>query len=290
VPSGWSVEPASVPVSFAKKGDEAHATFRVTPPAAQTTAALTAEVQMPNGARISESLTTIDHPHIPAQRVFSESAAKGVRVDVRKRGTRIGYIMGPGDEVPEGLRQIGYDVTLLTDADLDHGDFRGYDAVVTGVRAYNTRRSLVAAFPKLLSYVQNGGTLVEQYNTLAELLIAAPGPYPFKITHDRVTVEEAPVKFLKPDHPLLTVPNRITESDFDGWIQERGLYFTSDWDPRYETVIECHDPGESEKPGGALYARYGKGVFVYTCYDWFRELPAGVPGAYRLFANLVSAK
>lgn len=289
-PAGWKVEPASIPVTFARKGDETRATFRITPAAAEQTAAVVAEVDLPNGTRISQSLTTIDHPHIPAQRVFSDAAAKAVRVDVKKRGARIGYIMGPGDAVPEALRQIGYDVTLLTDADVERGDFSSYDAVVTGVRAYNTRQSLLLGFPKLLAYVQNGGTLVEQYNTLAELLIAAPGPYPFKITHDRVTVEEAPVRFLKPDHPLLNVPNKITEADFNGWIQERGLYFTSDWDPRYETVIESHDPGESDKPGGELYTRYGKGVFVYTCYDWFRELPAGVPGAYRIFANLVSAK
>lgn len=290
VPSGWSVEPESIPINFARKGDEVRETFRVTPSAAEGTVSMVAEVQMPDGQRISQSLTTIDHPHIPAQRVFSEAAAKGVRINVRTRGSHIGYIMGPGDEVPAALRQIGYDVTLLSDAEIERGDFAKYDAIVTGVRAYNTRNSLLLGFPKLMAWVQNGGTLVEQYNTLADLLVKEPGPYPFKITHDRVTVEEAPVTFLKPDHPLLNEPNKITQSDFDGWVQERGLYFTEDWDPRYETVIACHDPGEPERPGGELYARYGKGVFIYTCYDWFRELPAGVPGAYKLFANLVSAR
>jgi len=289
-PSGWKVEPASVPVSFARTGDETRVSFRVTPPAAEGTVSLVAEVELPGGKRVSKSLSTVDYPHIPAQRVFGDAAAKAVRIDVKKRGSRIGYIMGPGDEVADALRQIGYDVTLLSDADLDRGDFSRYDAIVTGVRAYNTRKRLVVAQPKLMQYVENGGTLVVQYNTLADLLVSAPGPYPFKITHDRVTVEEAPVRFLKPDHPLLNAPNKITSADFDGWLQERGLYFTSNWDPRYETVIESHDPGESEKPGGELYARYGKGVFIYTSYDWFRELPAGVPGAYRLFANLVSAR
>src|SRR5207253_951579 len=207
-----------------------------------------------------------------------------------KRGTKVGYVMGPGDEVADALRQIGYDVTLLTDAELERGDFGKYDAIVTGVRAYNTRKRLRLAQPNLMNYVQNGGTLVVQYNTLQELLIESPGPYPFKITNERVTVEEAPVRFVHPDHPLLNSPNKITAADFSGWVQERGLNFTNNWDPRYQTVLASNDPGESEKEGGELYARYGKGVYVYTSYSWFRELPAGVPGAYRLFANLVSAK
>ena len=289
-PSGWKIDPASAPVSFAKKGEEARVTFRVTPPSGETTAALTADVELPSGKKVSKSITTIDYPHISAQRVFSDAAAKAVRVNVKKRGSRIGYIMGSGDEVPDALRQMGYDVTLLSDADLERGDFAKYDAVVTGVRAYNTRKRLKGAHPKLLDYVKNGGTLVVQYNTLQELVVESPGPYPFKIGNERVTVEEAPVRFLKPDHPLLNVPNKITPADFDGWVQERGLNFTRDWDPQYETPIATNDPGEPEKPGGELYARYGKGVYIYTCYDWFRELPAGVPGAYKLFANLVSAK
>jgi LmbE family N-acetylglucosaminyl deacetylase len=289
LPNGWTATPTSSPVIFGKKGDEARAPFTVTPTAAEMTGAIGAEVDLPSGRKISTSITTIDYPHIPAQRVFGDATAKAVRVNVKKRGSRIGYIMGPGDEVAEALRQIGYEVTLLTDADLERGDFARYDAIVTGVRAYNTRKRLKLAQPKLLEYVNNGGTLVVQYNTLQELLIDSPGPYPFKITNDRVTVEEAPVRFVHPDHPLLNTPNKITAADFNGWVQERGLYFTNNWDPHYETVLATNDPGESEKEGGELYARYGKGVYVYTSYSWFRQLPAGVPGAYRLFANLVSA-
>jgi len=281
VPKGWSVTPESVPVSFKAQGDEVRATFTVTPPAGESEGVAQAS---------APSLTDIEYPHIPAQRVFGDGTAKLIRIDVKKRGTRIGYIMGSGDEVPEGLRQIGYEVNILTDDDLERGNFAGYDAIVAGVRAFNTRKRLKLDMPKLLEWVKNGGTLVVQYNTTAGLLIESPGPYPFKITSDRVTVEEAPVTFLKPDHPLLTTPNKITQHDFEGWVQERGLYFTNDWDPKYETVISSHDPGESDKPGGELYTRYGKGVFVYTSYDWFRELPAGVAGAYRLFANIVSAK
>ena len=291
-PSGWRVEPASRDAKFDQKGDEARLTFDVTPPAADSTASLTAEVELPGGKKIASRLTDIDYPHIPPQRVFGDAAAKIVRADIRKRGTKIGYIIGSGDDVAEGLRQIGYDVTLLSDADLERGDFSGYDAIVAGVRAYNTRRVMPHAHEHLMQYVQNGGTYVVQYNSTnpQALLVDPPGPYPFKVTNERVTVEGAPVKLIDPANPLFTTPNKITAADFNGWVQERGLYFTADWDPRYTTVMETHDPGESEKPGGELVTRYGKGVFIYTAYAWFRQLPAGVPGAYRLFANLVSAK
>jgi hypothetical protein len=215
-----------------------------------------------------------------------------VRVNVKKVGNRVGYIMGAGDDVPSALRQVGYDVTLLTDDDLDRGDFAKYDAIVTGVRAYNARPRMRLAHPKLMEYVKNGGNLVVQYNSTnpQPLLVDVPGPYPFKVSTDRVTVEEAPVRFVHPDSPLLNIPNKITQSDFSGWVQERGLNFVRDWDPQYQTVLASNDPGEPEKEGGELYAHYGKGTFVYTSYAWFRQLPAGVPGAYKMFVNLVSAK
>lgn len=288
-PESWKVEPASFPLAFSKKGDEAHATFKVTPAVAEGSGVIAAEVSLPNGKTWQLGLTTIDYPHIAPQRVFGDATAKAVRVNVKKRGSRIGYIMGSGDDVAEALRQIGYDVTLLTDADLERADFAKYDAIVAGVRAYNTRKRLKLAQPRLLDYVKNGGALVVQYNTLQELQVEAPGPYPFKISNDRVTVEEAPVRFVHADHPLLNVPNKITQKDFEGWVQERGLNFTQNWDPKYTTILASNDPGESEKEGGELFAAYGKGAFVYTAYSWFRQLPAGVPGAYKLFANMVSA-
>ena len=289
-PESWKVEPQSTEVKFAAKGEETRVTFNVTPPVTETTGVVSAEVELPNGGKWAYGVTNIEYPHISAQRVFGDSAAKVVRVNVKKRGSHIGYIMGPGDDVAEALRQIGYEVTAITDADLERGDFAKYDTIVTGVRAYNTRKRLKVAQPKLLDYVRSGGTLVVQYNTLQDLAVDAPGPYPFKISNERVTVEEAPVRFVKPDHPLLSVPNKITQADFKDWVQERGLNFPQTWDPQYETVLSSNDPGESEKQGGELYARYGKGVFIYTSYAWFRQLPAGVPGAYKLFANLVSAK
>ena len=292
VPQGWSAEPASLPVTFAAKGDEAHVTFRVTPPKGEQTATLAAEVELAGGKKLLMGVNDIQYPHIPYQRVFGDSVAKLVRVDLTKKGSRIGYIMGAGDDVADALRQVGYDVTLLSDADLERGDFAKYDAIVTGVRAYNTRKPLRLVHPKLMEYVKNGGTLVVQYNSTSPqpLLIKSPGPFPFTVSNERVTVEEAPVTLLKPDHPLLNVPNKVRADDWNGWVQERGLYFTKDWDPQYETLIASNDPNEAAKAGGELYARYGKGVFIYTSYAWFRQLPAGVPGAYRLFVNLVSAR
>jgi LmbE family N-acetylglucosaminyl deacetylase len=292
LPEGWTSNPASAAVSFAKKGEEAKATFQVKPPAGESNALLHVEVETADGKKVDVGLTNVDYPHIPAQRVFSDATAKLVRADIKKRGTRVGYVMGAGDEVPTALRQVGYDVTLLTDDDLDRGDFARYDAIVTGVRAYNARPRMRLAHPKLMEYVKNGGTLVVQYNSTnpQPLLVDVPGPYPFKVTTERVTVEEAPVRFVHPDSPLLNVPNKITQSDFNGWVQERGLNFVKDWDPQYQTVLASNDPGEPEKEGGELYAHYGKGTFVYTSYAWFRQLPAGVPGAYKMFVNLVSAK
>jgi hypothetical protein len=288
----WRSEPASTVVTFAKKGDEAHATFMVKPPKNEMTAYLAAEAETADGRKVDVGITNIDYPHIPSQRVFGEATAKLVRVEVKKTGSRVGYIMGAGDDVPTALRQIGYDVTLISDDDLDRGDFAKYDAIVTGVRAYNTRPRMRLAHPKLLEYVKNGGTLVVQYNSTnpQPLLVDVPGPYPFKVTSERVTVEEAPVRFTHPDSPLLNVPNKINAADFDGWVQERGLYFVKDWDPQYQTVLSSNDPGEPAKEGGELFAHYGKGTFVYTSYAWFRQLPAGVPGAYKMFANLVSAR
>jgi LmbE family N-acetylglucosaminyl deacetylase len=290
VPAGWSVSPASIPVEMKEKGEEQRVTFTLTPPAgaAQGTAQLRAKATLANGKTLSNSLTSIDYPHIPAQRIFGESAARLVRVDVKKKGDRIGYVMGSGDDVPDALRQIGYQVDLITDEELTSGDLARYGAIVMGVRAYNTRNILKIAQPRLIKYAENGGTVVVQYN-VNNGLVTDPGPYPFKVSSDRVTVEEAPVTMLAPDDPVLNTPNRIVPEDWNGWVQERGLYFTQDADPRYRKVIESHDPSETPKPGGELVAKVGKGTFVYTSYAWFRQLPAGVPGAYKLFTNLVSA-
>ena len=288
VPNGWKVEPASANITFAGKGDEQRATFNVTPPAGEENGALLAELTA-GDATVGVGIHDIDYPHIPAQRILGDAVSKLIRAEIKHNGSRIGYIMGSGDDVPNILRQVGYDVELVSDADLDRGDFSKYDAVVTGVRAYNTRTRLKLAHEKLMKYVQDGGTMVVQYNTNGgDLSVESPGPYKFKLSRDRVTVEEAPIKLLAPTNPLLTTPNKITAKDFEGWVQERGLYFAGEWDPQYTTVLASNDPGEPEKPGGELYAKYGKGTFVYTSYAWWRQLPAGVPGAIRAFVNLVS--
>jgi len=290
LPEGWKGAPDSQPVAFGARGDDAHVQFTVTPPAGQTIGTIEAVVTTPDGKSYSEGMTTIEYPHIPAQRVFSDARSRAVRIDLHHKGGRIGYIMGPGDDVPEALREAGYNVTLLADDDLERGDLSRYDAIVAGIRSYNTRRVLRTAQARLMKYVENGGTMVVQYQTMnAGIIVASPGPYPFTISNERVTVEEAPVRLLAPDDPILTTPNRITAADFDGWVQERGLSFANKWDSHYRTILESHDPGEGEKPGGMLVARYGKGTYIYTAYAWFRQLPAGVPGAYKLFMNLVSA-
>ncbi len=292
LPSGWRGDPAETPFHLSEVGEHATLHFRIQPPERPADGLLRAVAHV-NGHRIAAGLEEIAYPHIEPVIVFPPAESRLVRADVRLLARRVGYVMGAGDEVPEALRQMGCEVTLLGEADLVRGDFARFDAIVTGVRAYNVRPDLRASHRRLLEYVARGGTLVVQYNTLEGGPASRPlpelGPYPFRIGRERVTVEDAPVQFPNPDHPLLRVPNRITPADFEGWVQERGLYFASEWDPRYETLLVSQDPGEKPLAGGTLAARYGQGVYIFTAWAWFRQLPAGVPGAYRVFANLISA-
>jgi len=289
--AGFSASPAEVPFAFTARGEERTLLFTVTPPsgADATAAATIAAEAVVNGKVFSKGVVRVDYPHVSLQTLFPPAEARVLRLDVKAPQAPVGYVMGSGDEVPDALRQMGFTVTLLSDDELENGDLSRYAAIVTGIRAYNTRPRLKLAETRLMDYVERGGTVVAQYNTTGDLVTEQLGPWPFKLSRDRVTVEEAPIRFLNPSSSLLTFPNRLKPADFDGWVQERGLYFAGTWDPRYETVIESHDPGESEKPGGLLFAKHGKGAFVYTGYSFFRQLPAGVPGAYRLFVNLVSA-
>lgn len=289
VPAGWRSEPASAAFRLEKAGEESVVRFEVTPKATGDTATLRAVASV-GGREIDRGLLVIDHPHIPAQTLFPKAETRAVRLDLATVGHRIGYVMGAGDDVPEALRQMGFEVSLLSDADLE-GDLARFDAVVLGVRAYNTRPRLAELNTRLLAYVEHGGTLVAQYNTAgSDLAVASPGPFPFQLSRDRITEEDAVLSFVRADHPLLTTPNRITAADFEGWVQERGLYFPNPWDPRYETVLSGNDSGETPMASSILYARHGKGVYIYTGLSFFRQLPAGVPGAVRLFANLVSAR
>jgi hypothetical protein len=283
------------PFDLTEAGQQATVRFEVTPPGRPSAADATAVAQVGNET-LSAGVQIIDYPHIPPQTLQPPASCRLVRTDVRVLSKRVGYIMGAGDEVPDALRQIGCDVTLLGSDDLAGGDLGRFDAIVTGVRAYNTRPDLRANQHRLLDFVSSGGTMVVQYNVLEggfgggnPRLPDRIGPYPIRLSRDRITVEESPIEVLKSEHPLLTTPNRITSDDWAGWVQERGLYFATEWDPRYEAVISSHDPGEKPLGGGLLFTRFGKGVYVFTAYSWFRQLPAGVPGAYRIFANLLSA-
>ncbi len=288
MPAGWAATPAGAPFSLKEKGDEATVTFDVVPPGTAGTVTLAAEADL--GARtVSRELVRVDYPHIPVQTLFPPAEVKAVRLDVtRGKAGAIGYVMGSGDDLPGGLRQLGYTVTLLSDDDLETADLSRFTAIVAGIRAYNTRPRLKVLNRRLLDYVEKGGRYVVQYQTTNDLVVDAFGPYPFKLSRERVTVEEAPVTAVP--NAVLAGPNRIAAADFDGWVQERGLYFAGTWDAKYETPLSSHDPDEPERKGGLLVARYGKGTFTYTGYAFFRQIPAGVPGAIRLFVNLLEAK
>lgn len=288
-PVAFYADKTVIPFSFSEKGQESIHTIKIRPPSTPMTKTLTADVEL-SDRKPGRSVSRIEYDYIPIQTLSPVAEAKFVRVRIEKTGSNIAYIMGSGDNVPEALEQIGYKVTLLSDDDLENANLQAYDAIVTGIRAYNTRDRLKYANKRLLAYVKNGGTMVVQYNTAHRLVTQDLGPYPFKLSRDRVTKEDAPMEFLAFDHPIFRAPNQILQMDFQKWVQERGLYFPGEWDRKYTALLSSRDPGESAKKGALLYAAYGKGVYIYTGISFFRQLPAGVPGAYRLFVNLLSAR
>ncbi|MCU1327602.1 MAG: LmbE family protein [Bryobacterales bacterium] len=290
-PAGWKALPASQTFKTGALGEERELGFDITPPAAESTAKVRAVASV-GGREVSVGMFTLDYPHISVEVLFPPSELRVVRADIKVTSKNIGYIMGAGDEVPEAIRNLGVQVTMLSEADLVKGNLSQYDAIVAGVRAYNVRPDLRANHARLMEYVNNGGTFVVQYQS-AGAGSENIGPYKITIPNGngfRVTVEDSPVAFPHVDSRLLQYPNRITSKDFEGWVQERALLFPTEWDPKYETVLSAADPGEKPMEGGTLWTHYGKGVYVFTNYVWFRQLPAGVPGAYRIFANLLSAK
>lgn len=287
LPSGWTSSPERVPVRLRAGEADTTVTFTVTPGAGPAAAAVGATIELESG-RHGARLVRLDYPHVPVQTLLPPAEARLVRTDLRIAGRAAGYVMGSGDQGAEALEEMGYEVAMLDDDDLEHADLSRYDVIVVGVRAYNTRPRLRVLNRRLLDYVAAGGRMVVQYQTAEQSLQDRLGPFPFRISRERVTVEEAPVTMPKPDHPVLVSPNRIGDADFAGWVQERGLYFASPWDERYEAPLSSHDPGEPARDGGLIVARHGRGTFLYTGYAFFRQLPAGVPGAWRLFANLVS--
>ncbi|HQU52164.1 MAG TPA: PIG-L family deacetylase [Saprospiraceae bacterium] len=288
VPDGWRVDPVEQPFTIERKGGEARFKFLVTPPDHPVVDEVEAYVMIGED-RYARSWQQISYDHIPTQTVTQPSVARLVRMDAHRIGQRIAYIMGAGDEVPKYLEQLGYSITTISENQIDHNLLSNYDAAILGIRAYNTVDKLAFQMPELFQYVNNGGTLIVQYNTTSGLKVNEYGPYPLTLSHDRITEEDAKPQFLAPEHPVLNVPNQITMADFDGWVQERGLYFPSEWDKAYTPILRFKDSGDNNATDGALLvAPYGKGYFVYTGLSFFRELPAGVPGAYRLFANLIA--
>ncbi len=288
-PQGWRVEPASQPFALKDKGQEQTLRFQLYPPAQQSEGLLIPQAQIA-GKIYDKEIVTISYDHIPTQTVLRSARSRVAMINLRKAGNEVGYLMGAGDEVPAALRQIGYVVTELKDNDITPENLRRFDAVILGVRAYNTVDRIKFHQPVLLEYVRNGGNLIVQYNTNNGLRIpqADIAPYPLKISRDRVTVEDAEMRILAPNHPVLNSPNKITGKDFEGWVQERGLYFPNEWDKAYEALLSCNDPGEKPSNGALLVAPYGQGYYIYTGLAFFRQLPAGVTGAYRLMANMIA--
>ncbi len=290
LPEGWTSEPQRAPFSVAQAGQSATTTFTVSPPSGigPGTHVFTARAALPGRAPYTRALRTIAYPHIQTHRLYEPATFDLRLVDVQVAPVTVGYIMGTGDEVPEGLRRLGVPVTLLTPADVASADLSRYDTIMVGVRASEVRPDFVANHARLLDYVRNGGTMIvqEQHEVYAQKQLA---PFPAEIG-SRVTDEEAPVTILEPTHPVFTTPNRITLEDFANWRQERNAYGFRTWDARYTPLLESHDPWDGEQKGGLMYARIGKGHYVYSAYSWFRQLPDGVPGAYRIVANLVSLR
>ncbi|MCW5924595.1 MAG: PIG-L family deacetylase [Saprospiraceae bacterium] len=283
----WKIIGQDQAFSFTRKGEEKIFSFDVQTNGNTAQTLLNAVVSI-GSTRYSDRLVTIKYDHIPQQSVLLPSAVSAARLDLQVKARNIGYYMGAGDDVPAALRQMGCRVTILEDKDMETAALAKFDAIVVGVRAYNTKDNLSFQHAQLLEYVKNGGTLLLQYNTSHALVRPDVAPYPLKLSRARVTDEAAEVRFLLPQHPVLNTPNKLTSRDFDGWVQERGLYFPGEWDAAFEAPLSMNDPEEKPADGALLVARHGKGYFVYTGLSFFRELPAGVPGAYRLFANLIS--
>jgi hypothetical protein len=289
VPAGWTSSPASASFSVTSAGDSATATFVVTPPAKRTAGVVTISAEADAGGRVfSSSVENVAYPHIQSHRLYAPATARVEVIDLAVSRVKVGYIMGSGDEVPVALRRMGVDVAIIDKEMLTTGDLSRFDTIVVGVRASEARADFVANQARLRTYMERGGTLIVQYQQTDYVERNLP-PYPVKSPgNSRVTDETAAVRILAPMHPVFTYPNRITSADFDGWVQERNLYSFGSFDARYTPLLEAADPGEAPQRGGEVIADVGKGKYVYTSYAWFRQLRAGVPGAYRQFANLIS--
>ena len=286
-PNDWKVYPAKQKVSIKNKGEEQRLIFTVIPPINQSEGYIGPIITV-GDKKYSKELISIEYDHIPMQTVLLPSETKVVRLDIQKQGENLAYIQGAGDVVPESLKQIGYDVKIIKPEDINNKTLSQFDAVVIGIRAYNTVEDLRFKQQQLFDFVAEGGNMIVQYNTNRRLKVNELAPYSLELSRDRVTDENAEVKFINPEHEILNFPNKITQDDFKGWTQERGLYFPNKWANEFTPILSMHDKGEPAKDGSLLVAKHGKGYFIYTGLSFFREFPAGVSGAYRLFANMLS--
>jgi len=291
VPDGWGVEPTKLDMEFHKRGEKQEFEFKISPSSLKEGRANIRAVFESASVIYSEGYSLVTREDLDSFYYYQPALQRISIVDVKvPKDLRVGYIMGAGDDIPTVLRQIGMNVTLIPADKLASEGLSQYKTIVVGIRAYDTQKDLAANNKRLLDFVYNGGTLVVQYETgVADFDKGKFTPYPAELSRARVSVEEAPVEILAPEDGVFHYPNQITERDFDGWVQERGLYFMDQWDSNFKPLLACHDPGESSQKGGLLRAQYGKGTYIYTGYAFFRQLPAGVPGAIRLYVNLLSA-
>lgn len=292
VPDGWRVEPANLPLQFHGRGEKHESEFKVFHDGMKEGRTQIHAVFDSGAESYSEGYSVVTREDLDTFYYYQPAVQRVSIVDVKvPKELKVGYVMGAGDDIPTVLEQIGMNVGLIPSEKLASADLSQYGTIVLGIRAYDTEKEVAANNKKLLDYVAAGGTLVVQYNTgVGDFNAGNFTPYPTKLSRARVSVEEAPVEILASDDSIFHYPNQITQRDFDGWVQERGLYFMDQWDDHFKPLLACHDPGESAQKGGLLRAQYGKGTYIYTGYAFFRQLPAGVPGAIRLYVNLLSAK
>lgn len=291
VPRDWRAEPASQDLSFAAPGQTRESDFRLTPSAASEGKHRVKAVLEYRGKTYSEGVSTVTREDLGTFYYYQPAVQMVSVVDVKvPRSLKVGYIMGAGDNIPPVLQQIGLDLAIVPAETLSSADLGRFDTIVLGIRAYDTRREVADNNRRLLDYVSAGGTLIVQYNAgTGDFNTGKFTPFPAELSRARVSVEDAPVEILAPQDSIFHYPNQISASDFDGWVQERGLYFMDHWDDRFTPLLSCHDPGEPAQKGGLLKARYGKGLYIYNAYAFFRQLPAGVLGAVRLYVNLLAA-
>jgi len=291
LPSGWRVEPQKLAVKMEHRGDKQDFEFKVFPSTLKEERAEIRAVLSDGNSEFSEGYSLVTREDLSSAYYYQPALQRVSIVNVKvPQGLKVGYIMGAGDEIPTVLSQVGVNVSMIAPEKLANEDLSQYGTIVLGIRAYDTQKDVIANNKKLLDYVSNGGTLLVQYNAGASDFNSGHfTPYPAQMSRARVSVEDAPVQILDPSNSVFHYPNPISEKDFDGWIQERGLYFMQSWDKNFTSLLESHDPGEDGQSAGLIEAKYGKGIYIYTGYAFFRQLPAGVPGAIRLYVNLLSA-